>query len=611
MRRSIFKISVFLTLLTLVFGFMAIQVYRIYLDAESKLAQTRSRLKEQNIVEFEKVHLSPHPHHYLQIIQRTGDTRDLVRFQDSYFAATGGGLLQLTPEGRKIRHFTVLDGLPESDLTCLTVFEAKLFIGTRTKGILTFDGENFNRIRFPEIEIQAVTGFAADQGRLLIGTFNGGLLEFDGKVFRAIKANEQIIKAITFVSKQNSALFVGTFNNGLWIYEDNSWKRFTTAEGLASNRVLGAVRNTAGLFAASDFGLSLREGDKFRTLNVLPMISGLLTHADQLFVSTETGEYFTVGQQLKKSGNVLAVDNSRLVALDNKLFLLTDRGIFQNSQPFGRHDNDDLTDNFISSMAFDQSGNLWAGTFRHGIDILTAEGRRIMHLEHDNLREINSLQYQDGQVLAATSKGLWSFKPDFSPRNLAPGSITHFSGQLAATNRGVRIGNKLLTVVNGLPNNSTFSILQAGKKTYVGTLGGLAEIHQDKILKTFTDANSKLTNNWITALCLTRERLFIGTYGGGILELRPSGDFQDFSAEIGKFVVNPNAIFSDGQRLFAGTLNGVKVLNLETNKWTTINDVLPAEPVFAINSDGRNVYFGTTGGLVKIDRNYFEELEKR
>ncbi|NJM53000.1 MAG: hypothetical protein HC846_06150 [Blastocatellia bacterium] len=137
-------------------------------------------------------------------------------------------------------------------------------------------------------------------------------------------------------------------------------------------------------------------------------------------------------------------------------------------------------------------------------------------------------------------------------------------------------------------------------------IGGITK---NKIVKTWTDANSKLTNNWITALCLANERLFIGTYGGGILELFPSGELHDFTNEIGKFVVNPNAIFSDGARLFVGTLNGVKVLNLNTNKWFIIKDILPAEAVFAINSDNISHYFATTNGIAKVNKNYLDEVE--
>jgi ligand-binding sensor domain-containing protein len=612
MRRLLFKKSTILAILTIGFGVLAFQIFGIYRDANNKLAQTRSRLKEQIIVTFEKVRQTPHPHqNLLQIIQNTSDTRDLIFYKDSYFAATGGGLLQLSPEGKSLKHFTVSDGLPESDLTSLTVFEAKLFIGTRTKGIITFDGENFVQFRFSEHKLEAVTSFLNDNGRLLIGTFSGGLLEFDGKVFREIKAENQTIEAITFLEKIGATLYVGTFNNGLWIYEADVWRKFTTAGGLPSNRVVGASKNDGNLLIATDFGLSILDNGKLRTVKILPMISSLTRHENQIYLSTENGQIYTFEKQLNEVSKITNVEKSKLIGLDDSIFLLNSDGIFRDFKPFSQMDEVSLENNFVSAISFDKNGNLWAGTFRHGIDVFTAEGKKIKHIEDDKIREINYLQLQNDEIVAATSKGLYRFKPDFSAEKIAEGSITHFSNDAIATSKGLKISEKLFTNVNGLPSRSTYTTLQTDKKIYVGTLGGLAEVQQNKTVKTWTDANSKLTNNWITALCLANERLFIGTYGGGVLELMPSGELHSFSSEIGKFVVNPNAIFSDGKRLFVGTLEGVKVLNFDTNRWTTVKNILPAEAVFAINSDGVSVYFATTNGIAKVDKRYFDEVENQ
>jgi ligand-binding sensor domain-containing protein len=611
MRRLFFNKFTVPAVLSVVFCIVFFQIYRIYRDAESKLAQSRSHLLEQNSVEFEKVRLTPHSQNFVQLIQNTQDTRDLVRYQDSYFAATSGGLLQLSPDGKLIKHFTVSDGLPESDLTSLAVFDAKLFIGTRTKGILTFDGENFINFRFPDRKTQAITTFLSDNERLLIGTFNGGLLEFDGKIFREIKAENQTLKAINFLAKDNATLFIGTFDNGLQIYENGVWKHFTTADNLPSNRIVGVVKNGESLLVATDFGLSSLENGKFRTIKTVPMISSLVKHDDKIYISKDNGEIFIYKTQITETKKLATIDKTRLIVCDNQFFQLTNRGIYRNFKPFGQTENDSLADNFVSTLAFDKNGNLWLGTFRNGIDVFTAQGKKIKHIEDDNIREINYLQLQNDEIYAATSKGLWRFKADFSAENIAEGSVTHFSADTLATGKGLKIREKLLTNVNGLPSNSTYTTLQIGKKTYVGTLGGLAEIQQNKVVRTWTDANSKLTNNWVTSLCMANDRLFIGTYGGGILELLPSGELNDFSSEIGKFIVNPNAVFSDNERLFVGTLNSVKVLNFQTNKWSAVKDILPSEAVFAINENGGNVYFATTNGVAKVEKKYFDEVEKQ
>src|ERR1041384_7632509 len=132
-----------------------------------------------------------------------------------------------------------------------------------------------------------------------------------------------------------------------------------------------------------------------------------------------------------------------------------------------------------------------------------------------------------------------------------------------ATSKGLSLGarGKLhgLTTVQGLPSNSLYTVLVQGRKTYAGTLGGLAVIEDGRVSRVFKDTNSKLTANWITALSAVGSRIFVGTYGGGLFELEGSGEVRRFATEIGRLVVNPNAMWSDGSRLFVGTLAGALV----------------------------------------------------
>ena len=199
--------------------------------------------------------------------------------------------------------------------------------------------------------------------------------------------------------------------------------------------------------------------------------------------------------------------------------------------------------------------------------------------------------------------------------NGLPGnSVAQFSGVYVATSKGLAIRRndkfQIVSTVQGLPNNSVYTTLQIGEKLYAGTLGGLAELENGHVLRTFKDTNSNLTTNWVTALCAADERLFIGTYGGGMFELLPSGEIRSFAAETGKFAVNPNAIFSDGERVYAGTSDGVKILDLQTQKWRTVKEILPAETVLSITGNETTLYFGTTNGVAQIAESYFQSGEK-
>lgn len=622
MRLSLKK-SVFIGVSAVFLSFAAFQIFSIYNSANKTLADERARLLDRNRVAFEKKILMPHLSNKIRILQNRTETRDFVRFKDSYFAATSGGLAQFDAGGKIERHFTVLDGLPESDLTALAVFQDKLFIGTRTKNLVTFNGEKFENYIFTDRKTQAITSFLESGERLFIGTFDGGLIQFDGAEFTEIKADDKKIPAVNYLYKSDAKLFVGTFADGLWTFESGVWTHFTRNEGLPSNRVVGVAVKDKKIYVATDFGLAVLEENRFRTIANLPTISSLISHENQIFLTKASGEVFTFDLSIKDFSAKENLQNARLIRADEKLFLLSNQGIFAvNSakiKPFARTENESLTDNFVSALAFDAHENLWVGTFRRGIDVFAADGKKLKHLESETTREINFLQVNDDKISAATSAGLINFKADFSEENLTKNeglpsnSITHFANDFVATAKGLAFREnekiRVLSTVQGLPNNSVYTVLQIGQKTYAGTLGGLAEIQQNRVVRIWKDSNSNLKTNWVTALIFTNERLFIGTYGGGVFELLPSGEVRSFEAESGKFVVNPNAFFSDGERLFIGTLTGAKILNLQTQTWQNVKNILPAETVLSIAGNGENIYFGTTNGIARIEKSYFGENE--
>ncbi len=601
------------------------QILSIKKSVGDTLAETRTNLKDKNFVPFEKKFLTPHTSTKIRILQNTYETRDFVRFRDSYFAATSGGLIQFSEDGKLFKHFTVLDGLPESDLTCLIVWRDWLFIGTRAKNLVAFDGEKFEQFNWTDRQAQAVTTFAEKDGNLLIGTFGGGLLEFDGTNFIEIKVEDKKIKGVNCLFKTSEKIYVGTFDDGLWIYENGFWKHITTVENLPSNRIVGIGSRGADVYIATDFGLSVLQNKSLRTLVVLPSLSSLALFKNHIFLTKDDGEILTFDDSLKEFHISENQQNSQLVLADEALWVLSNQGVSKiiggKIKVFSQTENNSPTDNFVSALAFDDSENLWVGTFRRGVDVFDVDGKKIKHLESEPLREINFLQSANQTVSAATSSGLQIFKKDFSVANqtkkdgLPSNSITHLSGDFTATTKGLAFREngkiRVLSTVQGLPNNAVYTTLQLNDKLYAGTLGGLAEIEANRVVRTFKDSNSNLKTNWVTALNFTGERIFIGTYGGGIFELLPSGEIRSFENEIGKFVVNPNAMFCDGARLYVGTLTGAKILDLRTQEWKTIKQILPSENVMSVAGSGENVYFGTTSGIARIEKSYFEvgELE--
>lgn len=634
----------------------AFAAWSIKQRADRSLADERAQLEKQNFIPFEHKSYSPINNPAISVWQSNKTTRAIERFNDSVFVATDGGLVQFGPAGNFLRHYTVLDGLPESDLLSLATFNSKLFIGTRTSGLVAFDGAHFEGYRWPDRASQSIDALLADSGRLLIGTRAGGLIAFDGSRFHELTAGaeRQRLLEITFISRIGVRLFVGTFSDGVWMEEGARWSHFTTADGLLSNRIVGMAAGDEDLFVASDYGLATARLDdlaasRFLSVAVLPFLSGMVQHDGKLVLCKDNGETFSLRtdtdlshlrRTISSSWNKVVVSSgSRLASLDGDVWLLSDDGVHRDADRtsairFSRWGeiHQPLTSNLISALSVDSQGRLWAGTFRNGIDVLEPAGTLTAHLESESVREINSL-VQDAaskKMLAASSAGLLSFDANLgraehlsATDGLLSNSImqaTHSSDSnrrvdrsmlVLATSKGLSVGVKGkfrgVTTVQGLPSNSLYSVLDHAGKLYVATLGGLAVLENGRVYRVFKDTNSKLTPNWVTALCAVGPRLFVGTYGGGVFELTASGELRPFAAETGRAVVNPNAMWSDGSRLYVGTLEGALVLDLGSQEWIRLNKEMPARMVLSITGDEKYVYFGTAAGIARIAHRYWTQ----
>lgn len=632
--------------------------------AARSVAKERSLLEKQNIIPFEHKSYSRINNPAINIWQSYKTTRAIEKFNGSIFVATDGGLVEFGPTGHLLHHYTILDGLPESDLLSLATFNSKLFIGTRTSGLVAFDGTHFEGYRWIDHVSQSIDALLSDSGRLLIGTRAGGLIAFDGSQFKELKAGAEHkrLVEITFLSRSGARVFVGTFSNGLWIEDGARWSHFTTADGLLSNRIVGIVADDDNLFVASDYGLATtplaslatntNESGQSRFLSVaaLPSLSSVVQYGGKLALSKDNAETFALPidedfPRLRRTipttwNRVTVSSGSRLATLEDDLWLLSNDGLHRavanqsdtsaiRFAPWGEI-RQSLTSNLISALSVDSQARLWAGTFRNGIDVLGPSGTLVAHVESESVREINALVEDETskKMLAASSAGLLSFNTNLSTTehlSTADGLLSNSIMQVTqlndanrhldrsmlvlATSKGLSLGVqgkfRGVTTVQGLPSNSLYTVLSHGGKLYVGTLGGLAVLQDGRVYRIFKDTNSKLTHNWVTALCAVGPRVFLGTYGGGVFELTASGELRPFLPEMGRAVVNPNAMWSDGSRLYVGTLDGAVVVDLNSQQWIRLGDEMPARTVLSITGDEKYVYFGTTAGIARIQQRYW------
>ena len=602
-----------------------------YRRAQQALWQARVAAASQDFLPVTKTALAPLAVEGFTLVQNRQATRGLTQWRASFWAATEGGLLKLAPDGKVQRAYTVMDGLPASDLTACAVFQNQLWLGTRAQGLLSFDGARFTRYDWPQPAAQAVTALREDQGRLLIGTFANGLLAFDGAHLQEIKATHQRLRGVTFIERHATRLYVGTFADGLWRNEAARWQQLTTATGLPSNRVVGVSETADRVMVATDFGLASAPLSLARaeTLVTLPTLAGLAQWQGRLFAVCENGTLYEcvfspttqlVPHEWRKPA---ALTDSRLWVTTDGLCLLSGAGIWRvnlagkRSQltPFSPSATPALADNLVTALGFDDTGNLWAGTLRHGVSLLDRAGHPLSKLDTVAAQEINALSFDatTRQMLVATTQGLWQVNDRWQALRLDAGLSASRSASVSplalATNRGLALKAgaqwHVITTVQGLPSNDTYAVQALGRKLYVGTLSGLSVIESGRVTHTFTTANSALTHHWITALTVADGRLFVGTYGGGVFTLTPAGELASLKSEFDAAFVNPNALASDGQHLLVGTLNGAFVFDAVSQRVQHFTRALPDAQVLSVAADERAYWFGTTSGLLRVEQREF------
>lgn len=639
-----------LVILALLGLFVAIVAYlytrQINLALKDQAAKNIAATKIESTVKL----LAPIKSTSIKLFVEALGARAMCEYNGAYYVATAGGLLALDKEGKLLNHYTILDGLPSLNLLCLSVFRSQLYIGTAESGLIVFNGKDFAQYQIEKPLVKQINVLLPREENLLVGSFDGGLLSFDGTKFTRRDQDIKPIPQITFLLEHENRLYVGTYNSGLYIWQESRWQQLTKEQGLPSNRITSLIADKRGIIAATDFGVVLRNANgELEQISTKANIISLAYFQENLFAGLLTGgvidlsnkaatsnnlsvkeitvnETFALKEEKKKTNVILWTSN------DNLIFALTSKGVLRQKanktdlefEPFEQTSSLALLRApHISSIAFDERGRLWIGYFDQGIDIFESLSMELItHLEDENIREINfiSQDRESLKMLAATSAGLAIFDSELQYKLLSErdglnsSSVAHMSiipssslneMELAiATGKGLTFlkGNVFRSPIS-LPNNYLYTTAFTNNHLFIGSLGGLIEMEGLRVVRSFTIANSKLSHNWINALVAVNGTLYIGTNGGGVDALTSSGELINFFPEIGKFDVNPNAIYADNEYLYVGTLDqGVFLLNLKTKIWRKYTQTLPSTNVTSIISDKEHVYFATTNGIVRVER---------
>lgn len=513
--------------------------------------------------------------------------------------------------------------------------ERQLWIATSGEGLIAFDGRKFVQIRPEEEPARKLTALLpVASGRVLLGTEKNGVLAWDGQTLTDAHPALSELK-ITALAGSESDLWIGTIDRGAFRWHAGQLEHFGEQDGVPDPRVLSLAVHENSAYVGTALGVAeFRDGRFTRSLAAGFFAMALLIDGDSLVVGTLDEGVLNISltaqsprlRETAVRGDLEAVE--RLWTIENRTYAIAAGGLYERTAGRGEfrkvfeNPNAVLRDSNISALAADRGGKLWVGYFDRGLDILEPGFERSLHVENEHVFCINRIVHHPngGLSAVATANGLALFDANGHQKQLLGKREGLIADQvtdvlLAGDNHSSRItvatpaglttidasGTSSLYAFHGLVNNHVYALAASGSRLLAGTLGGLSILDSGIVSANFTNANSALKHNWITAIVPVANDWFVGTYGAGVLKFDSSGRWSTFADWRTPDEINLNAMLATDRAVYAGTLGkGLAIYHRASGRWTFRTAGLPSLNVTALAAGDGFLYAGTDNGLVRI-----------
>ncbi len=558
--------------------------------------------------------------------------RDIAGLRDSVVVSAASGVSLYDSTGTLLRTWRTGLELPPFEPGRLSTGIAagaagpETFVATRGGGMLAFDGSRVRQVLPDDPALRNVTAvLALGSGRVLFGTERNGVLVYDGRRISPL-ADGLTTQFVTAIEGSEGDVWIGTLRGGAYRYHAGQ------LDGLAGDlpdaQVLSIAVAGDKAYVGTPLGVvEFRDGRRRRTVAGGFFAQAVAARGNALAVGTEDEGIVEVpldGRSVpgRPEGAPVegAVEAIREIAgagyavTDAAIYRLNAGGEWREAFAAPRAP---LSARNVAALAFG-GGQLWAGYFDKGLDILDAGLTEARHYEDDTLFCVNRIAADSSgrRVAVATANGLALFDASGRRRQtlgraqgLLSDHVTDVAfqgdGMVVATPAGLSFagagGVRSLYVFQGLVNNHVYSVGALGEEVVAGTLGGVSVLEHETVLANYTTGNSGLRHNWVTALARVDDEWFAGTYGAGVQRFGRDGQWLTFPDLEPGIVVNPNAMLAAAGRVFAGSLGrGLFVYGRGSRRWTKVTRGLPSLNVTALAENGGFLYVGTDNGMVRM-----------
>ncbi len=577
----------------------------------------------------------------------TSKVRALETHGGFLWMATSGGLLRSRgPGGLEFTtadRITALTGLPENNLTSLAVHDGDLWIGTASSGLVRLQGDTLVSYRFPAPAANRITSLCSSRNRLLIGTFGAGLIALEDGHFKtlSLKISGGPVQQVSALVATESGFVVATPEQGLVVRDSGG-----QAEPEERPRqITGLFHSRGRLLIGTPYGLHSMDRRLIMT-TLLPDIHVTALEGGAggaVLIGTMEGALYRLpsepdgaaGRPLSQvvpdeaARRPVSQPWKRLQAPILSILFISDAVVAGTSTGAFRISRDrvqaldlpsDLPHPHVSALALGGEESVWVGFFEGGVRRLQPAPSLVPGLE--DCPGVNHLRWDLPTMTmdVATLHGVIRHDGYTVQRRLRKadgliGENVAFSlrvpaGRLYGTEKGITVeqGGRLfsLTGFQGLPSNHIYTGARLMDRVRIGTLGGLADLADDRVVATYTAGTTALPAAWVTVVHPVAGGCWIGTYGGGPVLLGNDGTFSRPAELPAGREINANAVARVLLSVAFGTLDGILLLPLDSRGPSRlIVEGLGHPDVTALLATSTHLLVGTEAGLTRIPLEFF------
>jgi ligand-binding sensor domain-containing protein/two-component sensor histidine kinase len=574
------------------------------------------------------------------------------------------GLLTVCPsfaQENNFIHYDVKDGLAGSTVYDLCQDKDGFIWFATEAGISRFDGTNFKNFTtsdgLPETEILKL--FADSKGRIWMAPFkNNVCYYYNGKIHN--QENDSVLKKIHLAST------ISIFHESV-----DKYIGFVSDDGvtiLSPNNDLHVYKSN---LEGNVFFLRPNPLGKGFQLNVNSDCFAINEGKKNQVPCSTAARPVAWNPKLQKARLRLKLTSEDYTrGVDNLLFTNTWSGTWMvDTTSFDHYEEHFLKDKIVSHSLIDREKNIWFATLGEGVYKLASREFKTYYFRENRNSEIFSitkindklyaggafgrvytwqgnvidtlnvnaefersvnanssnrvtcLKQISGGALLVGSDGLLIKKTPAgdvcSPRTYALKSIDELENGLLLVGTGRRtllMDPHKLEVRDTIWNNRTTSICYYNNEYYIGTINGLYIVTKDKQVRYLGDDFTTLRQRISYFARSPDGRLWIGTYGAGIVCMKGHEVINQITTREGISSNICRTLFVNNNFLWVGTDKGLNKINISQTPYPvttySTSDGLPTDIINAVYVDGNTIYVGSPAGLTYFDETRVADYSK-